>query len=155
MTTSTKRKICVFLGNRANYSSLRPLMKEIQKRPELELILFVGAAALLDKFGSLVDLVTQDGFKINETLYMVIEGYNQTTMAQSTGLGLIELAGQLDKYRPDFCLAVGDRHEMLAFVIAAAFFIILSFDRRLCFCLRDYRFCGPGGSSSCASPGRE
>jgi len=120
MTTS-KRKICCFLGSRANYSSLKPIMRAIQKEPGLELVLFVGASALLDKYGEAVKLVKDDGFKIDEYIYMVIEGENPTTMAKSTGLGLIELANLLYKHQPDICLIIGDRHEMLAMAIASSF----------------------------------
>jgi len=121
MQTSNRKKICVFLGSRANYSSLKPIMKEIQKDPDLKLILFVGASALLDKYGEVAELVKQDGFKIDEYVYMLIEGENPTTMAKSTGLGLMELANLLHKHKPDFTLIIGDRHEMLAMAIASAF----------------------------------
>jgi len=115
------KKICVFIGSRANYSSLRPIMKKIQQDTDLDLILFVGASAVLDKYGEVAELVQKDGFRIDERIYMLVEGENPTTMAKSTGLGLIEIAGLLDKHKPDFTLIIGDRHEMLAVAIASAF----------------------------------
>lgn len=96
-------------------------MREIQKDPDLELILFVGASALLDKYGEMVETIKKDGFPIAEYIYMLIEGENPTTMAKSTGLGLMEISNLLFKHQPDVCLAVGDRHEMFAFAIASAF----------------------------------
>jgi len=116
-----KKKICVFLGSRANYSSLKPIMKKIQEDPELNLVLFVGASALLDKYGEVVELVKGDGFKIDEYIYMLVEGGNPTTMAKSTGLGLIEMPNLLYKHQPDMVLIVGDRHEMISMAIAASF----------------------------------
>ena len=116
-----KRKICVFLGSRANYSSLKPIMREIKKDPEMELILFAGASALLDKYGEAAKLVESDGFKINEYVYMLVEGEIPCTMAKSVGLGLLEIPGLLRKHRPDFTLIVGDRFEMLSAAIASAF----------------------------------
>jgi UDP-hydrolysing UDP-N-acetyl-D-glucosamine 2-epimerase len=116
-----KKKICIFLGSRANYSSLRPIMRKIQSDPDLELILFVGASALLDKFGEVVKLVKKDGFEVQEYIYMLVEGSNPTTMAKSTGLGLMEMANLLYKHNPDLVLIIGDRHEMLSMVIASAF----------------------------------
>jgi len=97
-TSSKKRKICVFLGSRANYSSLKPIMTEIKKDPELDLVLFAGAAALLDKYGEVVELVKKDGFRIDEYIYMLVEGANPVTMAKSTGLGLGEIPNMLYKY---------------------------------------------------------
>lgn len=95
-------------------------MKEIQADADLELVLFVGASALLDKYGEMVELVKKDGFPIAEYIYMLIEGENPTTMAKSTGLGIIELSNLLFKHRPDVCLVVGDRHEMFSFAVSSA-----------------------------------
>ena len=58
-----KRKICVFLGSRANYSSLKSIMQEIKLSDKLELVLFSGASALLDKYGEVSKLVQKDGFQ--------------------------------------------------------------------------------------------
>lgn len=117
----TKRKICVFIGSRANYSSLKPLMQRINDDESLELLLFLGASALLDKYGEVVKLIEQDGFRVDEYIYMLIEGVNPTTMAKSTGLGLVELPNLLYKHKPDLTLIIGDRHEMLSMAIASAF----------------------------------
>jgi len=118
---SMTRKICVFLGSRANYSSLKPIMRKIVADPDLELVLFAGASALLDKYGDVSEFVGKDGFNIDEYIYMQVEGGNLATMAKSTGLGLVEIPGLLYKYKPDFTIVVGDRHEMLSMAIASAF----------------------------------
>lgn len=114
------RKICVFLSSRANYSSLKPIMKEIKKDPQLELISFAASSALLDKYGEVAELVEKNGFKINERVYMLLEGALPVTMSRSVGLGLLEISSLLHKYKPDFTLIVGDRFEMLAPAIASA-----------------------------------
>jgi len=111
----------VFLGSRANYSSLKSVMKYINDSEKIELFLVVGASAILDKYGEVINLVEKDGFHVNEKLYMIIEGETPETMAKSTGLGLIELSGILMKYRLDFTLLVGDRFEMLSAAIASAY----------------------------------
>lgn len=43
------RKICAVVGSRANYSSTKSAMREIQAHPDLELELVVVASALLDR----------------------------------------------------------------------------------------------------------
>lgn len=121
MKENNERRICVFLGNRANYSSLISIMKHILASDKLELILLTGASVLLDKYGEVIKLIENDGFKVNERIYMLIEGENPETMAKSTGLGLIELSGVLNKYKPDFTLLVADRYEMLATAIASSY----------------------------------
>ncbi|MCX6790637.1 MAG: UDP-N-acetylglucosamine 2-epimerase (hydrolyzing), partial [Candidatus Gribaldobacteria bacterium] len=87
-----KRKIAIVIGSRANYASIKSVMREILKYPdELELLLFVGASALLDKYGKVADLIQRDGYRINEKFYMLVEGEIPETMAMSVGVGLMEL----------------------------------------------------------------
>lgn len=96
-------------------------MREIKNSEKLNLVLFVGASALLDKFGEVIKIVEEDGFKVNEKIYTIFEGENLITMAKSAGMGLIELPSLLHKYSPDFFLIVGDRFEMLTAAIAALY----------------------------------
>jgi UDP-hydrolysing UDP-N-acetyl-D-glucosamine 2-epimerase len=115
------RKICVVIGSRANYSSIKSAMRAIQRHPDLELQVVVGASALLDRYGSLVEVVEKDGFTPEARVYMLIEGENPTTMAKSTGLGLLELPTVFEQLRPDIVLTVGDRFETMATALAAAY----------------------------------
>ena len=115
------RKICVFIGSRANYSSIKSVMQAVRDHPQLELQVVAGASALLEQFGKVVDLISSDGFKPDFTFHNIVEGENPTTMAKSTGLGIIEMAMVLDNLEPDFVVIVGDRFEMMAIAIAAAY----------------------------------
>ena len=88
------KKICVFVGSRANYSSCKSIMRAVQKHVDLRLQVVLGASAVLDRFGNIEDLVRKDGFEIDSKFYMIVEGENPITMAKSTGLGLLELRQQ-------------------------------------------------------------
>ncbi len=115
------RKICVFVGSRANYSSIKSVMQAVQKHPELELQVITGASAVLDRFGKVEDILAKDGFPSNYRFYNIVEGENPVTMAKSTGLGLIDASMILDNLKPDFVVVVGDRFEMMSVTIAAAY----------------------------------
>ena len=52
---------------------------------------------------------------------MLIEGGNPTTMAKSTGLGLIELPNLFDRFKPDIVITVGDRFETMATTLASTY----------------------------------
>ena len=52
-----KRKVLVFVGSRANYSSIKSVMLSVKEHPELELQTVVGASALLERFGKVEDLL--------------------------------------------------------------------------------------------------
>lgn len=115
------RKICVVVGSRANYSSIKSAMRAIDNHPELELQVIVAASALLDRYGAVVKLIEADGFKPAARVHMLVEGETPGTMAKSTGLGLLELPTIFDTLRPDIVLTVGDRFETMATTLAAAY----------------------------------
>lgn len=115
------RKICVVIGSRANYTSIKSVMSAVQAHPNLDLQLVVGASALLDRYGEVVDVIEKDGFKAAARVYMLIEGETPTTMAKSTGLGLLEIPTIFQQLQPDIVLTVGDRFETMATALAAAY----------------------------------
>jgi len=115
------RKVCVVVGSRANYSSIKSVMRAVQDHPELKLQVIAGASALLDRFGAVVETVEADGFRADARVHMIIEGETPTTMAKSTGLGLLELPTVLEQLQPDVIVTVGDRFETMATAIGAAY----------------------------------
>ncbi|HEY5927925.1 MAG TPA: UDP-N-acetylglucosamine 2-epimerase [Kofleriaceae bacterium] len=116
-----KRKICVVIGSRANYSSIQSAMAAIKQHPGLTLQVVAGASALLDRYGTVANLIEHDGFEISERVFMLIEGETLSTMAKSTGLGLLELPTVFARLQPDVVLTVGDRFETMATTLAAAY----------------------------------
>src|SRR5262245_31759654 len=96
-------------------------MRAIDAHPALEQQVVVGASALLDRYVAVVTLIEKDGFKPAARVHMLIEGETPTTMAKSTGLGLLELPTVFEQLRPDFVLTVGDRFETMATTLAAAY----------------------------------
>ena len=115
------RKVCIVIGSRANYSSIKSVMQAVRAHPDLTLQLIVAASALLDRFGSVVDLIEEDGFEPAARVTMIVEGETPATMAKSTGLGLLELPTMFEMLKPDVVVSVGDRFETMATAIAAAY----------------------------------
>lgn len=115
------KRICVVVGSRANYSSIKSALRAIKNHPALELQLVVVASALLDRYGSVVNLIERDGFIADAQVHMLIEGETPATMAMSTGVGLIELPPVFSRLAPDVVLTVGDRFETMATTLAAAY----------------------------------
>ena len=115
------KKICTFIGSRANYSSIKSVMLAIKNHAKLKLQLVIGASAVLPKYGKVIKLIKKDGFKPDYTFYNIVEGENPTSMAKTTGLGIIEMAMVLDNLKPDYVIVVGDRFEMMSITIAAAY----------------------------------
>jgi UDP-hydrolysing UDP-N-acetyl-D-glucosamine 2-epimerase len=118
---SVTRKIAVVIGSRANYSSIKTAMRAIDAHPDLRLQVIVGASALLDRFGAVVDVIERDGFTPAARVNIIIEGETPVTMAKSTGLGLLELPTLFQMLDPDIVVSVGDRFETMATAVAAAY----------------------------------
>jgi UDP-N-acetylglucosamine 2-epimerase len=118
---SEPRKICVVVNSRANYGRIKSAMRAITNHPNLKLQLLVGASALLHRFGSVIDVIRADGFEPTAVVHSIVEGETPTTMAKSTGLGILELASQFENIKPDVVLTVADRFETIATAIAASY----------------------------------
>lgn len=116
-----KRKIGVVLGSRANYASIKSVMRELQTTENVELEVYAGAATLLDKFGNAAKLIESEGFEITAKYFMLVEGETPETMALSTGLGIMKLTDIFMNRKPDMVVTVGDRFETMSTTIAAAY----------------------------------
>lgn len=116
-----KRKICVTLINRANYGRLKPVMQAIQDHPDLELQIIVGSSMLIYRYGRGVDIVRQDGFTVDEEIYMHVDGETPLTMAKSLGLAMIEFPTAFNRLKPDVVIVNADRYETLAIAASASY----------------------------------
>ena len=115
------RKVAVVITARPSYARIKTVLEAIVEHPELELQLVIAASALLERYGSVIDVIRADGFKPDALVYMVVEGENPVTTAKSTGLGIVELATIFDNLKPDVVISVADRYETIATAIAASY----------------------------------
>ncbi len=115
------RKVCVVVTARPSYSRIKTALRAIDRHPDLELQLVIGASALLERYGNAAKFIEEEGFRIAARVYMVLEGENPAAMAKTTGLGVLEMATVFDNLRPDVVVTVADRYETLATAIAGAY----------------------------------
>lgn len=115
------KKVCVYIGGRANYSSAKSILANVRSHPDLQLQLLVGAAAVVDRYGRLDLAIKEDGFEIDHQFYSIVEGETPLTMTKTAGIGLIEAATALNALKPDVVLVVGDRYDVLPIGIAAVY----------------------------------
>ena len=115
------KRICVVIGSRANYSSIKSALVAIRDHNYLELQIVANASAVLEKYGNVSTLIEEDGFFINYKFYMLLEGENPTSMAKSTGIGLLELPSIFEQLDPHIVLTIGDRYETISTAIAATY----------------------------------
>ena len=116
-----KRKICVVITARPSYSRIKTALIAIKNHAKLELQLVVAGSALLNRYGSSIDYIENDGFEIKEKVFMVLEGDNATSMGKTTGLGIMELSSVFYRLQPDAVITIADRFETIATSIAASY----------------------------------
>ena len=116
-----KKTICVFIGGRANYSSIKSALIAINEHPGLELKIILGSSALLKKYGNLEKILKKDGFEVEEKIQMLVEGDVPSAMVKTAALGMLGLADVFERTQPDYVVVIGDRYEVIAPTIAAAY----------------------------------
>jgi len=115
------KKICVVITARPSYSRVKTVLDAVKAHSNLELQLVIAGSALLSRYGNSVDFIEADGFKVDEKVFMVLEGENPTSMAKTTGLGIMELSTAFFNLQPDAVITIADRFETIATSIAASY----------------------------------
>lgn len=114
-------KVCVVVASRANYGRVKYVLKALQASTSIDLQIIVGASMLLDRFGKAINIMREDGFEPDKSVYYTVEGETLLTQAKSTGMGIIEISGALEELKPDYVISVADRFETMATAISATY----------------------------------
>jgi UDP-hydrolysing UDP-N-acetyl-D-glucosamine 2-epimerase len=114
-----KRTIAVFTGNRAEYGLQYPILRAVDRHPELDYRLLVSGAHLDTHFGRTLDEIRHDGFRIDAEVKIEMDAGSLFATAQAIGSGIVAISRALADLRPDMMVVYADRFEGLAAVIAA------------------------------------
>lgn len=104
-------KICVFIGSRANFGRLRSVIKAIKEDPEIKLQLIYAC--------SFYNAVTE--YEPDYRVQAQVSGDDTEAMALTAGLLLTKITDALKALKPDVLFVHGDRFEVLAASMAAAY----------------------------------
>ena len=115
-----KRKIAIIAGSRGEYGYFRPVIKEIEKHPNLDYGIIASNMHVLDAFGSSINEIKRDGLKIHASVFNTLDGYNHLTMVKSLSIFMIQLPEILKQMEADMVLLAGDRGEQLIASIVGA-----------------------------------
>lgn len=115
------KKIMILTGSRGEWGYIRPLLKLIDSRDDVEYRLVITNMHLLPAYGNSYKEIESDGFKIHYKIHMYLEGDSHYTMAKSLGICLTSLPDIIENERPDWLLLAGDRGEQLMGAIAAGY----------------------------------
>jgi len=125
LKVKTKRKVCFIITSFIHYSRNILILRELQKRSDVELHVVLAGTALSSKYVSVAigikDRLAQEGFSHLHEMHFNLEGDNVVTKTKTTGLGIIEFSSIFERLAPDVVVVRGDRFEVLAAATAAAF----------------------------------
>jgi len=119
------KKICFIVTSRAQYARNKLLMRMINEDAAFKLQTIVSGSALLQKYGEIISDLKQEGIESVDEIYTALEGGDNIAMAKTTGLAILEFSNALQRLRPDMVVVIGDRFEVLAAAIAAAYMNIV------------------------------
>ncbi len=112
-----KKKILALTGIRSEYFFQKPILEAIMAHPDLELELIAAGAHLCSLHGHTIRTIEADGMPVKERIESLLHSDRDSGRLKGAALQLQILAHLLDRDRPDWLLAVGDREE--PFVLAA------------------------------------
>lgn len=113
------RRIAVFTGNRAEYGLQFPVLRAIDRHPELEYLLIVSGAHLDNDFGHTLTEIRADGFEVHAEVKIDMETDTLTSTARAIGSGIVSMSEALERLNPDMLVVYADRFEGFAAVVAS------------------------------------
>lgn len=121
MRMTSRRKICVVTGSRAEYGLLQWVIHDLHCNPLVELQLVVTGMHLSPEFGFTVRAIEQDGFPIAARVEMLVSSDTAVGIGKSVALGVAGLSEVYARLAPEWVVLLGDRFEILAAAQAALF----------------------------------
>jgi UDP-N-acetylglucosamine 2-epimerase (non-hydrolysing)/GDP/UDP-N,N'-diacetylbacillosamine 2-epimerase (hydrolysing) len=115
----TKRRVAIFTGNRAEYGLQFPILRAVNRHPDLEYQLLVSGAHLDPDFGKTLEEIRADGFHIDAEVKIEMDARSLFATAQAIGNGILSVSKVLAELKPDIVVVYADRFEGFAAVIAA------------------------------------
>lgn len=114
----SKKKIAIFSGSRSDYEILKPLILKLKKRNEIKL--FVGPHHYEKKFGFTYKEIKKDKIDIFYKCNTKVN-YNKVDINKFLRDSIYSYKKKLIKLNPDLVIILGDRYEVLSFVLASFF----------------------------------
>lgn len=115
------KKIMFITGSRGEWGYIRPILRLIDSREDVDYILVVTNMHLLSAYGNSYKEIEKDGFKIHYKVHMSLDGYSHFTQAKSLAIFFQSLPDIIENEKPDWVVLAGDRGEQLMGAIAAGY----------------------------------
>jgi len=113
-------KLLFLTGSRGEWGYIRPILRLCRGRTDIEYSICATNMHLLPSYGLSIEEIKADGFNVDDTIYMSLNGDNYYSMVKSLGVFLCSFSDILASKKPDWIILAGDRGEQLMGAIAGA-----------------------------------
>ncbi len=117
---SSRLKLTIVTGTRADYGHLRPLFFALQNEPRFAPELLVTGSHLHSQFSGDVSEIEQDGFPIGVKIPVEVTDDSSSAIARAMAAVMTGAADYFREASPGGVIVYGDRWEMLGVAIAAS-----------------------------------
>ena len=114
----SKKKIIFYTGSRADYGLLEPIIKKLKKKANLFLV--IGPHHFVKNFGYSKRYINRKMFKKTFDCKSKIN-YKNVDINKFINLSIPKYKNIINNVNPDLVIVLGDRYEVLSFVIASFF----------------------------------
>ncbi|MCF6365363.1 MAG: UDP-N-acetylglucosamine 2-epimerase [Bacteroidales bacterium] len=116
------KKTAIFTTTRAEFGILKPLISELKNESSTEVFLFVGGTHLAKEYGSTINEIKNNNFKITKTFDYLLNEDTPYSLTKSLGIETFELANIFNNFSFDAVCILGDRYELLPIVQTSILF---------------------------------
>lgn len=113
------KKIVILTATRAEYGLLAPIIKKLNKEPEIDVRVVATGTHLSPEFGMTVNEIKKDGIAIDKEIDILLSSDTPAAISKTMGLALIGFADYFSECMPEAIMVLGDRYETLAVCVAA------------------------------------
>ena len=115
-----KKKICIISTNRSDYDHLIWLYKSLKEKKQFDVSFLITGAHLSKKFGNSSKQFVKDKIKKKIFVKIKIKGDSIIDISQTFSDTVKKFTKVFIIKKPDLIIALGDRFELLAILIAAS-----------------------------------
>ena len=115
-----KYKVAYATGSRADYGIVKNYLRLLDEDKDIDFSVLVTGTHLESNFGQTINIIKQDGFKIELEVPLSIENTNNADIVHCMATALDSFGSYFENHKLDLLIILGDRYEMMAIAIAAA-----------------------------------
>ncbi|MFN7491389.1 MAG: UDP-N-acetylglucosamine 2-epimerase [Cyclobacteriaceae bacterium] len=116
-----KRKILAVTGARSEYDLMFSVYEKLANNPLIDFQIIITGPHLSENFGFTAKNIIDDGFRIADKIYNLIDSSQKIGRVISIGNQINAIAHAINRLEPDIVLVAGDREEAISTTMTCAY----------------------------------